>query len=219
MTVDELTSLFNKHRNQHNALPMEAYLKNKFPFFGIKKPSRSILQKSFIDLNRLKPAEELEELVLDLFNNTERELHYVAIELLVKSRFYKNKKSIQLFERLLTSNSWWDSVDSIAVKLVGAYFTEHPNEREKWIGKWIKSNNIWLNRTAIIFQLSYKDHLDIQFLVRAILPHTHSNEFFIQKAIGWALRQYAKTNPTWVKDFVRSTLLKPLSKREALKYL
>ena len=119
----------------------------------------------------------------------------------------------------MISNSWWDSVDTIAVKLVGAYFAEYPEEREKWIRKWIKSDNIWLNRTAIIFQLSYKNQLDIPFLVRAILPHTNSKEFFIQKAIGWAIRQYTKTNPKWVKDFVKSNTLKPLSKREAFKYL
>jgi 3-methyladenine DNA glycosylase AlkD len=219
MTVNDLISTFNKHRNQQVASPMEAYLRNKFPFFGIKKTPRSYLQKTFIEFNKPKPLEELEELVVNLFNNAERELHYVGIELLVKAKIYKNKKSIKLFERLLISNSWWDSVDTIAVKLVGAYFAEYPEEREKWIRKWIKSDNIWLNRTAIIFQLSYKNQLDIPFLVRAILPHTNSKEFFIQKAIGWALRQYAKTNPKWVKDFVKSNTLKPLSKREALKYL
>lgn len=219
MNLKELISVFKKHANSHEAMPMAAYMKNKFEYFGIKKTPRSVLQKAFIDFNKSKTFEELEQLVLELFENPQRELHYVALELLHKAKVYKHKKSIKLFERLILSHSWWDSVDTIASKLVGPYFEEFPDEREKWISKWIKADNLWLNRTAIIFQLNYKNNLDIDWLTKAILPHTNSKEFFHQKAIGWALRQYAKTNPKWVKDFVKNTPLKPLSVREATKHL
>jgi len=118
---------------------------------------------------------------------------------------------------MITHKSWWDTVDLIATKLVGEYFRIFPDQRGRYVEKWIASNNIWLQRTSIIFQLNYKEELDKEFLAYVINSLTGSKEFFINKAIGWILRQYGRTNPGWVIDFANKTRLNSLSRREALR--
>jgi 3-methyladenine DNA glycosylase AlkD len=118
---------------------------------------------------------------------------------------------------MIVTNSWWDSVDVIAKYLVGGYLKKFQDQKLKLIEQFSNSNNLWLNRTAIIFQLSYKDKTDFELLKSECEKHKNSNEFFIQKAIGWALREYSKHNPKGVLDFASTANLKPLSKREAIR--
>lgn len=118
---------------------------------------------------------------------------------------------------MITHQSWWDTVDFIATKLLGAYFKTYPEEKEKYVNKWLKSNNIWLQRSALLFQLKYKTDLDTVLLSCTITSLLGSKEFFINKAIGWVLREYSKSNPEWVIDFVNENHLTALSKREALR--
>ena len=125
---------------------------------------------------------------------------------------------IELFEELIVNKSWWDTVDYIASTLVGYYFEKWPKHKNKKAKQWARDKNLWLNRTAIIFQLKYKENTDLDLLFETILLHVHSKEFFLQKAIGWALRQYAYTDMLQVKKFVATQDLKPLSIREALKH-
>ena len=120
---------------------------------------------------------------------------------------------------MITHKSWWDTVDFIAANLVGPYFKSFPGQREKITGKWLSSNNMWLQRSVLLFQLKYKDSLDTDFLADTIHSLTGSEEFFINKAIGWILREYSKTNPQWVRQFVQATSLHPLSKREGLRLI
>jgi len=122
---------------------------------------------------------------------------------------------------MITTKSWWDTVDFIAAKLVGDYFKKYPNQIGKYIQKWINSDNMWLQRTAILFQLKYKNQLDPKLLKYIIQSQLGSNEFFINKAIGWVLREYSKTNPTWVFNFVNTNEkgLSNLSKTEALRLM
>ncbi|HMP98599.1 MAG TPA: DNA alkylation repair protein, partial [Cyclobacteriaceae bacterium] len=115
--------------------------------------------------------------------------------------------------------SWWDTVDLIAAKMAGNYFRIYPEQKNKYIKKWRNSKNIWLIRSAILFQLKYKTETDFNLLSDIILQHQDSNEFFIQKAIGWVLREYAYTDAAKVKKLVQTHKLKPLSMREALKHL
>ena len=131
-------------------------------------------------------------------------------------RNYK-KEDIQLIEKLIITNSWWDSVDTIAKNILGEYLLEYPLETKKVIERFSNSENMWLKRSAILFQLGYKQKTNFDMLKSECEKHKNSNEFFIQKAIGWALREYGKTNPEAVRNFVASTNLKPLSKKEALK--
>ena len=120
---------------------------------------------------------------------------------------------------MIITKSWWDTVDRIASRLVGFYFREHKELIEPYTEKWMYYGNMWLQRTALLFQLKYKKETDTDLLFGYIQALAESPEFFIQKAIGWALREYSKTAPKTVKQFVDSTLLAPLSKREALKII
>lgn len=122
-----------------------------------------------------------------------------------------------MMEFCLTHKSWWDSVDHIASEWLGSYFKQFPEKIAAVTGKWNRSDNIWLQRSSIMFQKSYKKDTDTVLLASYILHCKDSDEFFIRKAIGWALREYSKTDPGWVKKFVQQQALSPLSKREALK--
>jgi 3-methyladenine DNA glycosylase AlkD len=126
---------------------------------------------------------------------------------------------IKTIEHLLVNKSWWDTVDTLAGGAVGVHFQRFPAMREKYLAKWRKSDNFWLRRTTILFQLGYKKETDFLLLCDIIRENLDSKEFFINKAIGWALRQYARTDPQAVKKFVKVTPLEPLSRREAMKHL
>ena len=129
------------------------------------------------------------------------------------------KVDMPLFEYMITTKSWWDTVDFIAYKICGAYFKKFPEDIPKYVDKWLDSGNMWLQRTAILFQLKYKEELDTEVLHYCISRLTGSKEFFINKAIGWILREYSRTNPVWVKNYVATHELAPLSAREAIRLM
>ena len=128
-------------------------------------------------------------------------------------------EDIELIERLITTNSWWDSVDTISKYILGSYLQRFPESVNEKVSKFSSADSMWLNRSAILFQLGYKEKTDFDLLKTVCNQHKFSKEFFIQKAIGWALREYAKTNPEAVKRFVAESNLKRLSRKEALKNL
>ena len=213
-----LENAFKQNENPENAFAMAKYMKNNFPFFGIKTEERRRVFKEIWLENKQEVAANARRITLDLFLKQEREFHYCAIEILIKElKGNYKKEDIQLIEKLILNNSWWDSVDTIAKYILGEYLLEFPLETKKVIERFSKSDNIWLNRSAILFQLGYKQKTNPDFLFSECLKHSHSNEFFIQKAIGWALREYAKSNPEAVVEFVKTSNLKKLSAKEALK--
>ena len=120
---------------------------------------------------------------------------------------------------MLITKSWWDTVDTISGGALGVHFKRFPEVREKYLAKWRASDNFWLRRAAILFQLNYKKETDFKLLTDIICENLGSKEFFINKAIGWSLRQYARIDPEGVKEFVNATSLHPLSRREAMKHL
>ena len=129
-------------------------------------------------------------------------------------------KFIKTIEYLIVTKSWWDTVDSLAGGTVGFHFKRFPDVREKYLAKWRSSENFWLRRTTILFQLNYKEETDFDLLCDIIRENLGSKEFFINKAIGWALRQHARVDSKAVKKFVMTTKeLNPLSRREALKHI
>lgn len=215
----ELRSLFGQHRDAENADYMKKYLKNQFEFFGIKTKERRQLQKQFLVEHGLPSPDFLEQVVMDLWNEPEREFHHFAQEICFKLKKSWSPEIIELFEWMATHKSWWDTVDFIASDLCGTYFKKFPERKGAILEKWTLSENKWLHRICIIFQILFKEETDASILKRHILLHKDSDDFFIQKAIGWALRQYGKTNSAWVVDFVGSNKLKPLSKREALRII
>lgn len=217
---NELETYFRKESNLKLAIPMENYMKNNFTYFGIKTEKRRAIFKLNYELNKLEVKSNFKAIAWELFQMKEREFHQTAIDLLVKE-FKKNfvLEDIQLIEKLIITNSWWDSVDTIAKYILGGYLLQFPSETLKIIERFSNSENMWLNRSAILFQLSYKEKTNFEILRSECEKHKDSNEFFIQKAIGWALRDYSKFNPNGVTDYVNTTSLKPLSKREALRLL
>ena len=143
---------------------------------------------------------------------------YLAIDYMNKVIDLFTSDDMLQIEGLVITKSWWDSVDEIS-KIVGHITMKYPEVKEDTISKWIKSDNIWLVRISIIYQLKYKDNTDTEFLSKAILYNSKTDEFFINKGIGWALREYSKTNKKWVRDFIKNNQLSKLSIREGSKYI
>ena len=179
-----LVKLFEANTNPANAEPMAKYMKNLFPYLGIKTPKRKELFKDFIKEHCLPDSSELKQIVLDLWDLPEREFQYVAIGLLRKFSKKWDEDFTELFEKLIITKSWWDSVDGLASWIVGEHFKRFPNIRDKYIDRWMKSGNIWLQRTCLLFQFGYKDNTDEMLMGSIILSLNSSKEFFINKAIG-----------------------------------
>ncbi len=213
----KLSDEFEKHSNLEIAQGQKAYMKHHFEFLGLKSPQRRELQKPFLAKENLPSKDDLEAIVQGLWQKPEREFQYFGQELLLKYKKHFQQEDIKLFEYMITHKSWWDSIDYIAVNLVGSYFLKFPQQVKSHIDKWLDSKNIWLQRTALLFQLKYKHQLDKELLVYVVKSLLGSKEFFINKAIGWILREYSKTNPDWVMAFVNNHDLDKLSRREALK--
>jgi 3-methyladenine DNA glycosylase AlkD len=216
--IFDLQTAFSLNQNPENAFAMAKYMRNNFSFFGIKTEKRRHLSKEIWKKNKLEVAENAREIALELYSKPQREFHYCAIEILIKElKGNYKKEDIQLIEKLITSNTWWDSVDTISKYVLGEYLLEFPMEAKNTVERFSKSANMWLNRSAILFQLNYKQKTDFDLLKVECNKHKTSKDFFIQKAIGWALREYAKINPEAVKYFVVNNNLMPLSTKEALK--
>jgi 3-methyladenine DNA glycosylase AlkD len=201
------------------AVQMKAYLRDQFEFLGMTSPRRNVVFREFFSESGLPGPDSIESTIEELFELEEREYHYFAIELARKIRKQWTAESIDLFESMAVRRSWWDTVDYIKSACLKEYFLKFPDGRYEITDRWIRSGNIWLQRLSVIFQLGYKQRTDTRLLERNILRLNGSDEFFVQKAIGWALRDYARTDSEYVRRFVRKHELKPLSRREALKRL
>ncbi|WP_428910164.1 DNA alkylation repair protein [Niallia sp. Krafla_26] len=219
---EHLTQLkfhFERHRDFAKAEPMAKYMKNNYPFLGIKKPERTQLLRLFYAQTGILKEPFDPKWVRVLWAQEEREYHYAALDYLEKSQKKLDGTHISLMEELITTNSWWDTVDTIATKLVGGIARKSPEVILDRIEGWAYGEHLWLRRTAILFQLKYKGQTDESLLYRYIEQNADSKEFFIQKAIGWVLREYSKTNPESVRQFIESHPLAALSIREGSKYL
>ncbi len=214
-----MRELFEAHANPEQAGPMAAYMRNQFPYLGIKTPQSVELQKRFYAEHGLPPLAELDSILRDLWSLPQREFQYIGVGLLIGFEKTLPAGFIETIEYLLVTKSWWDTVDSIAGGPLGVHFKRHPDMRNATLTGWRASDNLWLRRACILFQLGYKQETDFALLKEIIGENLGSREFFINKAIGWALRQHSRIDPQGVRDFVAKTPLHPLSKREALKWL
>jgi 3-methyladenine DNA glycosylase AlkD len=214
--IEEIQGRFKLNKDTERAEKMKAYMKGQFEYFGIMATPRRDLTKQ-VYKERGLPQKPF-EVAKDLFILPQRELHYVGQEMMLKAKKQWSENTILDIEWFIITNSWWDTVDYIASNLAGTYFKKYPENIIPIVGKWNASDNIWLIRSSILFQLKYKEKTDSTLLAKLILPHKSNKEFFIKKAIGWALREYARTNPAWVQEFVNIHELQPLSIREALKH-
>lgn len=217
--LNTLELRFSENRNAEIALAQKAYMRNQFEYYGLKSPVRKEIQKPFLLKNNLPTKQQLPHLIETLWLKPQREYQYFAQELFLRHSKQFEVADLELMEFMVVNKSWWDTVDFIAVNLIGNYFKAFPEQRDKATNRWMASNNIWLQRSAILFQLKYKEQLDTVFLTEIIEQQLDSKEFFINKAIGWILREYSKTNPDWVITFVDKTVLSHLSKKEALRLM
>ena len=214
-----LKTLFEQNADPMQAAPMKKYMRDQFEYLGIKTPQNKALIKQFLREYGLPSINDLDIILRDLWALPQREFQYVAVELLGKFEKQLPAGFIDTIEYLITTKSWWDTVDAIAGHTVGTHFQRYPAIKKKYLARWRKSDNFWLRRTTILFQLGYKKETDFALLCDIIRDNLDSKEFFINKAIGWSLRQYAYTDSKAVKKFVKSTALHPLSQREAMKHL
>jgi 3-methyladenine DNA glycosylase AlkD len=218
--LKELETIFESLRNNEKAIPQKKYMKDKFDYYGLVTAERRAVFKSVFKNYLTLSNSEFENLVKQLINHPMRDMHYAAIEF-SELYFKKNlkKEHIHLIEYLIVTNSWWDSVDTLATHHLGFYLKKYPEQIPSVVNKFTKTDNMWLVRSCILFQLKYKQETNSALLFQLCTDYAYSKEFFLQKAIGWALREYTKTNPNGVIDFVAQTPLKTLSKREALRLL
>ena len=213
---------FKDHSDPSKSVDMERYMRDQFEFYGIKSPERNALSKPFLQEVKNLDKDEIINLVQALWQQKKRELHYLAQEILFKSakKVINEIEDIELLEWMITTNSWWDTVDFIAPKLMKYYFQKFPSEKFDHVKKWIESENIWLKRSAILFHLKTKEKTDFDLLFDTILKLSDTSEFFIDKAIGWVLREHAKKNESKITVFIKKNYqkLSKLSVKEALKH-
>jgi 3-methyladenine DNA glycosylase AlkD len=213
-----LKAIFEKNADSTKAGPMKKYMRDQFEYLGIKSPQGALLLQEHIKAHGLPPLDKLNVIVHELWNLPQREFQYAALTLMSKLEKKVDESFITTIEYAITKKSWWDTVDILAGHAVGSHFKRFPKMRVKYLKKWRKSDDFWLRRTTLLFQLGYKTETDFDLLCALIHENLGSDEFFINKAIGWSLRQYAHINPVAVKRFVKATKgLHPLSRREAMK--
>lgn len=219
--VEDIRLRFQNVENQSQAVKMAAYMKNIAPFFGVSsEPRRAIYNDWKNSLPTDLSSEHRWSIVFELWEQEERELHYVAVDWInswdVKSLKIEDSSQLRF---ILQSKSWWDIVDPLASNFLGKLLIKFPEVKNELIDNWSETNDFWLHRSTIIFQLKYKQKTDLDLLSQQIKRFKSNKEFFIQKAIGWALRDISKWNPEWVKNQVEYQELSGIAKREASKYL
>lgn len=211
---EELKSLQDSER----AVSMAAYMRNQFPFLGIAATPRKLVAKSYFRI-------ALQEHIIDFdfvekcFQQQEREYQQLAVDYLLSIQNLLTPEDLNRIKKYIVTKSWWDTVDGLD-GVVGSMTLRYP-ELKKVMVEWSQTDNIWLRRVAIDHQLLFKNKTDTLLLAEIITNNFGNKEFFINKAIGWSLRDYSKTNPQWVKDFIQkhSSQMAPLSIREGSKYL
>jgi len=208
---------FRENADEMIACEMSAYMRDMFPFLGIKKPARAALQKDF--LKAAKKTRTVNWAFVEECWTLEREFQYLALDYLRVVQPLLTPDDIPRLRTLAVTKSWWDTVDFID-SLVGDIALRFP-EVNSVILEWSTDENIWLRRIAIDHQLQRKNRTDTELLEQIIVNNLGQKEFFINKAIGWSLREYSKVDRVWVNDFVNRyrDRLAPLSIREASKYL
>jgi 3-methyladenine DNA glycosylase AlkD len=222
MLLLELRTALKQVGDPARAPAMQAYMKSAMPYHGVPTPSlRQICKAKFADV-QFRTASQWQAQVLDLWRDARfREERYAALYLAgdKRARPFQTPSAMKMYEELIVTGAWWDFVDNIATQRVGPILKNYRAPMRRKMLSWSKSDNLWKRRTSILCQLGFKAETDLELLYACIEPSIGSREFFLRKAIGWALRQYARTDEAEVKKYVRlnRARLSPLSCREALK--
>jgi 3-methyladenine DNA glycosylase AlkD len=222
MLLPRLRKALRAAADPRKAPIMQAYMKSAMPYHGISAPLlRQICRAAFAEVE-FSTARDWQAMVLDLWRRAKfREERYAAMVLAghVRARSFQTPAAMKVYEELIVVGAWWDYVDHIASHRVGPILRDYPTSMRRRMLTWSRASNMWKRRTSIICQLGFKEHTDLELLYACIEPSLDSGEFFLRKAIGWALREHAWTDPAEVKRYVRlkRNRLSGLSIREALK--
>jgi len=210
-----------KRANPEKAAPMAAYMKTDMPFYGVQKPGRKEVFKGLRERFAPADAADYEASVLALWSGSHREEKYLAIDFARAFKRFITPASLPLYERLVREGAWWDFVDPVASDLVGHVLLHHRPLVSPMMEQWIHDPDFWIRRTALISQLRHKAETNSEQLFRLCIERAHEKEFFIRKAIGWALREYSKTEPQAVEEFLSRNRdqLSGLSFREGMKVI
>lgn len=213
-----LKKQMESHADPLKAKKMAAYMKNQFLFYGIPSPNRKALYKDFLKEEKIKKIVDW-ALLDQCFEDEHREFQYFACDYLVALAFYIPFEELDRIKAYIQKGNWWDTTDALD-QVIGKIGLRDTRIKQAMI-LWSRSDELWIKRAAIDHQLLYKEKTDTQLLETILLNSLGSNEFFINKAIGWALRQYSKTNPRWVESFIKQhhVALSSLTIKEASRYL
>lgn len=213
-----------EHADADIAAGQQRYMKSAMPFRGLRTPTMNRVVRPLLQEQRLPGRAEWEATVRALWDDAEfREERYAAVSLAAHRHYreHQDPDTLALYEHMIVTGAWWDHVDTIAIHLVGPIQRAHRPALDATMRAWATDEDMWLRRTAIIHQNAAKGDTDDDLLADVILPNLVDPEFFIRKAIGWALREYAKTDDVWVRRFVdvHGDAMSGLSRREAMKHL
>jgi 3-methyladenine DNA glycosylase AlkD len=220
--LEQLREELSRAGHPARAPQMQAYMRSTMPYHGVPMPTaRHVFRRVFSEVELAGP-EEWRHLVLFLWRNARfREERYGALYLAGdrRARPFQTMQALPMYEEIVVTGAWWDFVDDVATHRLPELLQRHPEEMRGEMLAWSRSDDLWKRRSAILCQLPQKEKTDLDLLYRCIEPSLSSREFFLRKAIGWALRQYARTDPTEVVRYVRkhAEVMSPLSRREALR--
>ena len=218
MKLLDLINDLEENRNELLAESMSKYMQDKFRFLGVRGASRTKIYKKYFP--EARKSKEIDwEFIENCWNKEEREFQYVVVYYLKAMQKFLKREDISRLKYLIVTKSWWDTVDLLA-KVVGSLIIRIEGYDQIML-EWSKDSNIWLRRVAILYQLSLKDKVDKQVLDEILVNNLGDSQFFINKAVGWALRDYSKYNPEWVREFIKKNKenMANLSIREASKYI
>jgi 3-methyladenine DNA glycosylase AlkD len=219
--VKFVQSEFRKKADPGKAQAMAAYMKTDMPFYGVQNPDRVPVYQT---MRRQFPVYSMEDYragVMALWNLPHREEKYAAIEFASQNKKFISLAALDLYEMLIRDGAWWDLVDPIATLLISRVFQENRETMRPTIHRWSSDVDLWIRRTALIAHLKHKDRTDAKQLFGHCAALANEKEFFIRKAIGWALREYSKSAPEAVHRFLleNQSCLSGLSFREGVKHL
>ncbi|NUO60529.1 MAG: DNA alkylation repair protein [Hamadaea sp.] len=216
--LTRLRETLPRHADPERAAAMAKYMRDQFPFLGIPSTPLAALQRELATGLPRPESADAAEIALGCWSLAEREYQYVACSYLRKYAKVLDEDFLGVARELIVVKPWWDTVDALAAHVVGPLVSAYPS-LVRVMDQWAEQDEMWLTRTAILHQLRYKGATDADRLFRYCRRQAGHPDFFIRKAIGWALREYAKTEPDAVRKFVAATELSGLSRREALKNL
>lgn len=207
----------------HRAPDMQRYMKSRMPFRGVPSPERRALGKRTFAAHPLSDVDAWRATVLSLWRDAAyREERYLAVDLTGYRRYaaWQTPDLLPMYDEMIVTGAWWDYVDELASHRIGSLLRAHRDTVEPVVRRWATDADLWRRRTSIICQLRSKEDTDTDLLTHCIEANIGDRDFFIRKGIGWALRQFARSEPAWVGAFVDAhPQLSPLSRKEATKHL